>query len=417
MAADPRIALGDHDAHAAVALGARRRLRQVALAVLVVVEVLLPEVAELEDPVLALRRPELDDEGLRGGLAPGAEGEVAVRDAAIAQVGRPREAQLVGARREVLLPPGAHELGVGEHDLARLREAHAELRGLERARLRAVEALDRELRLLLARAIEVDDADQEADAVGLEGQPVPGALALGDDHLEASVGLEADPLARQEGGGAERRRVEVLEARDAPRRPVARADVGGLRGAPRGDHEVGDAAAAAADPVLAAPVDELGEQVVLVRALHVDALPPGRVSQPRPLGLAVLDEALEPVAHDARQEAVPLGPVELGRLVAEALDRAAGLAQRLAAVVPGAARQQALLRGVGHGASRRSRRAASRRRAELIEAARARAPRPCAAARPSSSRGPGRRAAAGASCRPARCRAPARSPRSVARGP
>src|SRR5262245_62954539 len=109
------------DLHAAVALGARRRLRQVALAVLVVVEVLLPEVAELEDPVLALRRPELDDEGLRGGLAPGAEGEVAVRDAAVAQVGRPREAQLVGARREVLLPPGAHELGVGEHDLARLR--------------------------------------------------------------------------------------------------------------------------------------------------------------------------------------------------------------------------------------------------------------------------------------------------------
>src|SRR5262245_66000375 len=127
MAADPRIALGDHDAHAAVALGARRRLRQVALAVLVVVEVLLPEVAELEDPVLALRRPELDDEGLRGGLAPGAEGEVAVRDAAVAQVGRPREAEVVGARGGVILTAGGDRLGGGETGLGSARAGSTDM--------------------------------------------------------------------------------------------------------------------------------------------------------------------------------------------------------------------------------------------------------------------------------------------------
>jgi hypothetical protein len=72
-----------------------------------------------------------------------------------------------------------------------------------------------------------------------------------------------------------------------------------------------------------APVDELGQQVILVGALHVDALAPRGVAQPRPLGLAVLDEALEPVAGDARQEAVPLAAVELVGLLAPAVELAA----------------------------------------------------------------------------------------------
>jgi hypothetical protein len=135
----------------------------------------------LEDPVLALRRAELEHEGLLGRLAPGAEREVAVRHAAVAEIGGPREAQPVRAPSQVLLPPRADELGVAEHDLARLREARTHLLGPDRPRLRVVEALDLEVRRRLLAAVVMHAADQDPDAVGAEREPVPRVRA-GSHH-------------------------------------------------------------------------------------------------------------------------------------------------------------------------------------------------------------------------------------------
>jgi hypothetical protein len=91
-----------------------------------------------------------------------------------------------------------------------------------------------------------------------------------------------------------------------------------------------------------AAVDELGQQVVLIGRLEIDGLPPRRIAQARPLGLAVLYEALKSVAGQAREEAIPLGAIECSGLLAEAFDGASGELQHLAVVFPGAAREQAL---------------------------------------------------------------------------
>jgi hypothetical protein len=47
--------------------------------------------------------------------------------------------------------------------------------------------------------------------------------------------------------------------------------------------------------------------VILVGALDVDALAPGRVAQSWPIGLAVFDHAFEAVAHNATEKTKPLG--------------------------------------------------------------------------------------------------------------
>ena len=125
---------------------------------------------------------------------------------------------------------------------------------------------------------------------------------------------------------------------DAALRPVALGQVGGLPRAPRRHHEIRQRAAVARDAVIVAAVDEFREQVVLVRRLEIDALAPRRIAQARALGLAVLHEALETVAHQPRDEAVPLGAVELVGGVAEAIDHVAGKPYLFAEVVPCPAR-------------------------------------------------------------------------------
>jgi hypothetical protein len=84
-----------------------------------------------------------------------------------------------------------------------------------------------------------------------------------------------------------------------------------------------------------AAVVEFTEKMILVGVLDVDALAPGRVAQSRLLRLAVLDESLEAVARDSRQEAIPLRTVLIARLIAKTVDDPTGRLQLLAIVVPG----------------------------------------------------------------------------------
>ena len=112
---------------------------------------------------------------------------------------------------------------------------------------------------------------------------------------------------------------------------------------PRGHHEVGNASADPRDPVVEPSVDEFREQVVLVGRLEVDPLAPGRITQPRTLGLAVLHVTLEAIAHQPRQEPVPLGAVERVDLLAEALDQVAGATHGFAEIVPCAPGGQSIL--------------------------------------------------------------------------
>ena len=53
----------------------------------------------------------------------------------------------------------------------------------------------------LAALVEKRLADGQAPGVGLGAQPVPGCSSLGDDHLEAAVGLDVHLLLVQRGPG------------------------------------------------------------------------------------------------------------------------------------------------------------------------------------------------------------------------
>src|ERR1700731_1915671 len=131
IATDPGVSVGDDDAHRAIALQSRTILSCVPLALLVHVEVFLPDVAQLEDPVVAFRRTNLHDERFRDPLLPPAKPVMSVRYTAIARVQRPAEADPVGPLGEILLPPGAHELGITQNHLTGLGERLAHLCGLQ----------------------------------------------------------------------------------------------------------------------------------------------------------------------------------------------------------------------------------------------------------------------------------------------
>src|SRR5580693_7351079 len=90
-----------------------------------------------------------------------------------------------------------------------------------------------------------------------------------------------------------------------------------------------------------AAVDEFGQEVILVGGLEVDGLVPGGIAQPWALRFAVLHETLQSVARQAREEAVPLGAVEVSGLAAEALDGTARQPQHVAVIFPGVSGEQA----------------------------------------------------------------------------
>ena len=98
-----------------------------------------------------------------------------------------------------------------------------------------------------------------------------------------------------------------------------------------------------------AAIDEFGEQVILIGRLEVDRLAPRRVAQPRPLGLAVVGEPLEPVAGEACEEAIPFGAVEIVNLaIAESLDDPPRILELVAKVVPRLTMQQSVTPRLGH---------------------------------------------------------------------
>ena len=344
VAADPGVGVGDHHPNRAVRLGRAAVLGHEALAVLVVIEILLPQIAQLEDPVIARWRREVQQQGLAGRLFPGAEAMMPVGDAAIAQVQRAAEADAVRALRQFLLPPRAHQFQVGEHQLAALGQLGAEVIGAQRLGGRMIESLDAHDRSAFLGALVVHHANQEAHAVGLDLQPVarPRGRLGTHQHLEVPLRIKVDRLALQHGGGAQQRGIAVLEPGEAAGRPVARARIVRLCRGPRCHDEVGCRAARAADHVAVAAVDELRQQVILVGRLKVDGLPPRRIAQARALRLAVLHEALKTIAGEAREEAVPLGAIQRRGLLAEALNGTAGEFQHLAVIFPGAAGQETL---------------------------------------------------------------------------
>ena len=64
IATQAGVAVGEDRQHRSVLFKGRRKLREIPLAFFVDVQVLLPAIADLEDPVLALGRRKADDQGL-----------------------------------------------------------------------------------------------------------------------------------------------------------------------------------------------------------------------------------------------------------------------------------------------------------------------------------------------------------------
>src|SRR5271170_5183212 len=95
VAADARVGVGDDRPDGAIGLEMAAVLGDVALPILVVVEVLLPQVAQLEDPVIARGRSEAQHERLLVRLAPGAKAVMPIGYAAIAQIQRAAETDAV----------------------------------------------------------------------------------------------------------------------------------------------------------------------------------------------------------------------------------------------------------------------------------------------------------------------------------
>ncbi|MNC56497.1 hypothetical protein D3C75_1061000 [compost metagenome] len=85
--------------------------------------------------------------------------------AAIGQVHRAVEADAVWPLAEIVLPPAAHQLAIAKYHLARLGERIAYFGGGDGARLRVIDPFDGEVRRRGIRAIMVERAHQETDAV------------------------------------------------------------------------------------------------------------------------------------------------------------------------------------------------------------------------------------------------------------
>src|SRR5260370_6125142 len=112
VAADSGIAVGDDHLDGAVRLVAGAVLGDEALTLFIVVEILLPQVAQLENPVFAQRRMELKHQGLVRPLDPAAETVMAIRHATIAEVQRTAEQNFIRPPRKILPTPFAYELRV-----------------------------------------------------------------------------------------------------------------------------------------------------------------------------------------------------------------------------------------------------------------------------------------------------------------
>jgi hypothetical protein len=95
-----------------------------------------------------------------------------IRHAAVTEVQRAAEADAVGALGEIVLPPGTHQLQVGEHQLPAFGELRAQVRGIQWLRGRMVEAFNLHRGGKLGSAVVVDDADEQPHTVGLDLQPV-----------------------------------------------------------------------------------------------------------------------------------------------------------------------------------------------------------------------------------------------------
>ena len=147
-------------------------------------------------------------------------------------------------------------------------------------------------------------------------QPVPGVLALRDDHLEGAVRLDVHLLLVHRGAGARSAAAEAGTGEQVEADP--------LRVAP-----------GAPDPVVVLPV-ERGAEVVVVRVLtdDLDRLVARADRAAGSVGAAVLELALERAAQQAGEHAEALGAIE--RVVGVALgeDDLAGVGEQVAELAP-----------------------------------------------------------------------------------
>src|SRR5258706_1241598 len=134
--------LGRHqDVYAAVGLIPCAVFLHMAAAALIGVEIFLPHVAELEDPIVTGAWREGDDESLIAPACPGSETVMSIGHPTVREVDRAAEADPVRTLAQIVLPPAAHQFAIAEHHLSGLGERVGHIGRTDRATRRPVDAL------------------------------------------------------------------------------------------------------------------------------------------------------------------------------------------------------------------------------------------------------------------------------------
>ena len=102
------------------------------------------------------------------------------------------------------------------------------------------------------------------------------------------------------------------------------------------------------DSVLMSTIHEFAHEVVLVRALDIDALAPRCVPEARAVGLAVFDHAFETIANHAAQVSIPFGALLVARFVAKFINDPARYFQGVAEIFPGFSSNQSFTGPIRH---------------------------------------------------------------------
>ena len=155
----------------------------VAVAILIIVEILLPDIAQLEDPVFAGSRCKLNYQRpvLRTGPAP--ETMIPVSDPAIGQINLIVKDYPVLGCRQSFLPPMADHMGIGQDCLSGAGQIEADITQADWSWRAAVGPPYVELWWNGFCTGMIDISNQQAGAVGLDRQPVmPFARVIAADY-------------------------------------------------------------------------------------------------------------------------------------------------------------------------------------------------------------------------------------------